>query len=173
MISFTQHHLALWTNQTAKKNRRMTKKERTKRRRILDECLLFFGGSLLGSDLQVVCVWCVVSFVFFSGWGGGVFLSQSVFPVAIAQPPKTEKQGGFKWFLVVLFCFCRGVFQNPQRSPWPKRNTTKKEKGAGLVGPERNRIKQKTKQNNNTSPQQKVGKGYVAVWSSPETFQKP
>ena len=74
-------------------------------------------GSLLGSDLQVVCVWCVVSlFVFF--WGGGFPLSVCL-PYTIPPPPK--KKGEKQCSLIIIGCvalFFTGVsLATPRGAP--------------------------------------------------------
>ena len=110
----------------------------TKLKRTLEECLLFWGGGgcLLGSDLQIVCVWCVVFYLLFGGRGVSCLslssLLQNHNPPPKKNKKKTEKQGVLKWFLFVLFYFCGGVSCNPKRNPSPKRNKNKNKKGKGL-----------------------------------------
>ena len=80
------------------------------------------GGSLLGSDLQVVCVWCVSSLLAFIFSLFGLFPVSSCLPCCKSTPPpqtkaKTNwKEDAFKWVLVVLFC-CESVSCNPKRKP--------------------------------------------------------
>ena len=110
---------------------------------------------------------CLVCYLF-------VFLSPSVLLVAKAQPPKRQriwKTRRFKWFLVVLFCFA-GVSSlwQPRKKPPPqskKQQKNKNKKGKGLSCCRDPKTRIKPKENDNTNPQQTLGKGYVAVWPSP------
>ena len=134
-------------------------KWKDKAKKDFGKCLLFFVGSLLESDLQVVCVWCFVVYSF-----RGVPLSVCLPCCRSTTPPhkKKEKQGVIWWFWLCCFVFFCGMTCNPQRSPHTPSQKTKNQKQARkgvelLLGPQKNRIKQ-NKTKNNTNPQQKWGR---------------
>ena len=169
MFMLVQHnHLAVWKHGK-------TREEKTTRRRrqiniTLSRTLMcvysfFVGGcSLLGSDLQVICVWCVFSFSFVCFHICQILfflvflLCLSVFPVTKA-PPAHEKLGVFYGFWLCCLVFEWGVSWNPKRTPpknWTKKPITKRGRvrlphHLNLLNPKPN--KNKTKK----------GKGYVAV----------
>ena len=97
-IIFTQHHQAFsnW-EQRRQKNRRKTKTWKDKTKEDFGRMFSLFVGSLLGSDLQVVCVWCVVFLVAFScllsfgGVGSPSWLTQSKLPFQQKNFPITQR----------------------------------------------------------------------------------
>ena len=114
-------------------------KDKTKKDFGKNICCSWGGEGLYWVLTYKLFVSCVL--FSFGGAGGGVPVSVCI-PCCKSTPPqkKKTKQGVFQWFLLLLFCFCRGVFCNPTRNQAPQRTNKrkkKKEKGYIAAGPEK------------------------------------
>ena len=118
-----------------RKNWRMTKHERTKRRRISEECLLSFGGVFVG--FWLTCSLCLACCLFCFFWGGGgkggaewVFLFQSVSLLQKHNPPKNKTEKTFlNDFWLCCFVFAGVSFTTPKEPPTQKKSSKNKRKG--------------------------------------------
>ena len=124
---------------------------------------------MLGSDLQVVCVWCVCVcvcfFLFVFLLLGGSCLS--LFSLFQKHPPRIEKQDCFYGFAsVVLFV---GV-----SLATPKETKQKKRKRVTLLwGPKRNKIKQKQKKTTTPTPNKRWGRVTLLCGHHPKPSKSP
>ena len=109
------------TREEKQKKEKEGKTNEAKLRTILEEGF-FWGGSLLFSDLQVVCMWCVC--VFFFSHFCSFFASFCSFSVSVCLPCCKV----FLMFFgrVVVFGGC--VLEPPKNPPLSKEHKTKKSK---------------------------------------------
>ena len=122
-----------------KKAKEGPKHEWTKRRRILEECLLSFGASLLGSDLQVVCVWCVVSFCFSGGREFSFFsLSSMLQKDNFPKSKQKLKNNVFQMDFGCVVCFAEVSLRTPKEAPTQKKQT-KRNKRIKFSGSNKNK----------------------------------